>query len=133
MALRSQPDEPDQSPAHDPTRGLTLPGPGSQFTVGDLLDRTWSIYKAQWPACMAVYWGAGAANLVLLLTVDLLLSGLNELARDPTFYEFLRFLHFLAIWVVPAWLGIGQTLAMLKIARGEPVTLEDLFRAGLTC
>jgi hypothetical protein len=134
MALRPQPDEPEQSPANDPSRGLagredsTFLAPGARFNVGDLLDRTRSIYKAQWSTCMAVYWGAGAANVMLVLTVDLILSGLNDLTRDPTFYEFLRFLHFLAIWVIPAWLWIGQTLALLKIARGEAVTLEDLFR-----
>ena len=134
MSLRPQPDDPEQSPDLDPTRGSDrregspFPVPGTPFTVGDLLARTWSVYKAKWSTCMAVYWGAGAANVVLLLTVDLILSGLNDLARDPTFYDFLRFLHFLAIWVVPAWLWIGQTLAMLKIAHGEPVSLEDLFR-----
>ncbi len=77
---------------------------------------------------MTVYWGAGAANLMIVLTLDLLLSGINEMVRDPTFFDFLRFIHFLAVWVVPAWLWIGQSLALLKLARGEPVTLEDLFR-----
>ena len=73
-------------------------------------------------------------NLMVILTLDLILSGLSELAQDPIFFELLRFLHFLAFWVVPAWLWIGQSLALLKIARGEPVTLEDLFRGlALTC
>jgi hypothetical protein len=134
MDLRPQTDEPQKSPAQDPTGGAAgregspPPVAGVPFTVGDLLARTWSCYKAQWSTCMAVYWGAGAVNVMIILTLDLILAGVNDLARDPSFFEFLRFLHFLAFCVSSAWLWIGQSLGMLKIARGEPVTLEDLFR-----
>ncbi len=134
MELRPHTDEPRQSPTDDATRGSverkegTPFRMGATFTVGDILARTWSVYKAQWSTVIAVYWGAGAANVMLVLTFDLLLSSLNDLVRDPIFFEFLGFLHFLAICVIPAWLWIGQNLAMLKIVRGEPVTVEDLFR-----
>ena len=134
MERGPQTDEPRHAPAPDPMQGSdgrvepTFPRMGASFTVGDLLARTWSIYKSQWSTTMAIYWGAGAVNLMLLLTLDLILAGVNDLVRDPALFDILRFVHFLAFWVLPAWLWIGQSLALLKIARGEPVAPEDLFR-----
>ena len=55
---------------------------------------------------------------------------LNALAGEPEITPFLEFVRFLGMFLVPAWLWIGQSLAFLKIARREPVTLEDLFRGG---
>jgi hypothetical protein len=98
--------------------------------VGDLIRVTWSIFLARFSICLAAYWGSTAASWLILLVVSLTLAGLNDLVREPAFFEFVRFLLFLADVIVPAWLQIGLNLALLKIARQEPTTIEDLFRGG---
>src|SRR5262245_52963174 len=105
---------------------LNAPAP----SLDELLPWTWAIFRARLPACLGTYWGAAGAAWLILLALALLLSGLNELARDPTVFDFLRFLLFLAEWLIPAWLVIGQNFMLLKLARQEPVVLEDLFRGG---
>jgi hypothetical protein len=99
-------------------------------SLDEILPWTWAIFRARMPACFGAYWGATGAAWLILLAIAVLLSGLNDLARDPMVFDLLRFLLFLAELLVPAWLVIGQNLTMLKLARQEPVAPEDLFRGG---
>jgi hypothetical protein len=100
-----------------------LVAPDVPFTVGDLLNWTWAIYQARYSACLAVYWGAVALNWLILTT-------LNNTVREPASSLFLEFLFFLGRVIVPVWLLIGQNRGLLKIARQEPIALEELFRGG---
>jgi hypothetical protein len=98
--------------------------------VGAILGEAWSTFAAAWPACLVVYWGAVAAAWLILVLLTAILASFNVLAGEREITPFLEFVRFLGLFVVPAWLWIGQNLAFLKIARRESVSLEDLFRGG---
>jgi hypothetical protein len=79
---------------------------------------------------MIVYWGACSASWLLLYLLTLTLEGLGAIIADREITPILKFLEFLGLFLVPAWLWLGQSLAFLKLARKQPVALEDLFRGG---
>jgi hypothetical protein len=101
------------------------------FTVSDVFDRSWSIFRTRIWACLWVVWGTFGFNLAISLTMNVLLENLVNITRDPTIYRLLYILTMFGAAVLQAWIvWIGQTIAVLKIARGEPVAFEDLFEGG---
>jgi hypothetical protein len=106
------------------------PGPGAPIDLAGILGEAWSIFAMAWPACLIVYWGAGAASWLILVLLTAMRDGLIALAADREIAPILDFLLFLAIFLVPAWLWVGQNLALLRIARRQSVALEDLFHGG---
>src|SRR3954454_9963864 len=105
MALRPPHDERDETHAPAPPRPtLERSRATPQFSappasLGPIVDWTWSTFRSRLPTCIAAYWGAAAAGWLIILTLALLLSILNDLMREPALFEFLRFLDFLAIVV----------------------------------
>ena len=70
-----------------------------------------------------------AAAYLMLQLLTMILASFNVLIGEPEITPVLEFVQFLAKFLVPAWLWIGQTLAFLRIARREPFTIEELFPA----
>jgi hypothetical protein len=136
MDLRLPPD--DRGPIDDPVpRQLSFEriAPAAPSThplslAGEILSRAWSTYQARLSACWIAYWGEVLANWSILSTLLLVISGFNDAIREPVFLELSRFAFFLVQILVPVWLRIGLDRIMLKIARQEPVAVEDLFRGG---
>ncbi len=96
--------------------------------ISDVLSRTWTIFKARWPACLAVFWGPSAIVGVysaLLAGVMLAVMGINNKEPRP---------EAALVWllIIPAawWQFVVVELMLLKIARGEPVTMGDLLAAN---
>jgi hypothetical protein len=98
--------------------------------AGEILSRTWATYQARLAACWIAEWGEALANWSILATVFFVISGVNEAIREPALLESSRFAVFLVQILVPVWLRIGLDLIQLRIARREPVAIEDLFRGG---
>jgi hypothetical protein len=111
-----------------PGRSTAVASPVVPPEFGAILRAAWSTFATAWPACLIVYWGTAAAAWVFLVLLTATLASFNMLLGEPEITPVLEFVQFLGKILVPAWLWIGQTLAFLKIARREPVTLEDLFR-----
>src|SRR5437763_5761642 len=118
MALPSPPDDRDEARAPARTGSTSERGPA--HTVGEdpsprlaaILQATWSRFHGRLAACIAAFWGAAAANWLIVMICRAVLSGLNEAIGEPAFGEFARFLLFLADIVVPIWLQIGLNLAL---------------------
>ncbi len=97
------------------------------LSVRGIFRETWSIFAAAWPACLVIYWGATASSWLIMTILTLTLASFNALVADPQITPFLEFLRFLGLVVIPAWLGIGQNRAYLKLVRREPAAFDDLF------
>jgi hypothetical protein len=106
------------------------PGPGSPIDPVLLLGEAWTIFSAVWPACLVVFWGAVAAWWLIINLLVIVLASINVAIGDPAITPFLEFFRFLGLFLVPAWLWLGQSIAFLKIARRQPVAPADLFRGG---
>jgi hypothetical protein len=137
MATGLDPDSPgDETNPYAPPRSQLGHRPRGEFPtivpfdLGCILSATWAIYKERLGTCIAVCW------TVLALTFGtqfLQTRLLRELALAPgdQLQDFLvQFGIVFGGYVFHVWLNIGQNLAMLAMARGEPAVLERVFRGG---
>jgi hypothetical protein len=103
---------------------------GMPFTVNDVFRWSWAIFAERTRACVSIFWGVVGISLGINIVLSLLQENMAAGVRDPNAFKVLYILCLFASIVVQAWFGIGMALAMLKIARGELVTFEDVFRGG---
>jgi hypothetical protein len=97
----------------------------TQIELGDLLGRSWEIFKQCWGRSLAGTWASMAlvGTVIGLSCLPLLVRG-ND---DPHLADFALFGGAaLAVW----WLHLGLCSFTLKLARGEPTTWADLFDVG---
>ena len=80
--------------------------------------------------CLSIFWGVYGLNFVLVFLLMAAQDSLQAGVRDEIAFKLLYLLSLFAAYVIQFWLSIGMTLAMLKIARGQPVMFEDVFRGG---
>jgi phage FluMu protein Com len=118
---------PYQSPAATmmaaaPAGGMRRGFHPARIDLGEVLSRTWSIYKANlWPCVaaglvlIAVSWGESIGFLLVTR------------GRQPTAGEQgINLLFSIVQW----WLMLGELIFLLKIARGEPAAFADVFSGG---
>ncbi len=111
-----------RKPAGSPT---TVP-----FDVGSILGATWTIYKERLGYCMSVCWTAVVIMWGVQFLQNRVLHG-HGLANGVRSEPFLvTFAVFFGGYIFNTWLGIGQNLAMLSMARREAGAFEQLFRGG---
>jgi uncharacterized membrane protein len=126
-------DETSEPAAPEPSVAVTGrlgPDPGATIDLGTILREAWAIFAAAWPACLVVYWGACAASWLVLFVLTMALASFNVLIGDREVTPVLEFIRFAGLFLVPAWIWLGQTRAFLKLARRQPVALEELFQGG---
>jgi len=100
------------------------------FDLGCILSATWAIYKERLGACIAVCWTVLALTWGIQFWQTRLLRELAAAPGNRLQYFLVQFAVFLGGYVFHVWLSIGQNLAMLAVARGEPAVLVRVFRGG---
>jgi hypothetical protein len=100
------------------------------FEFGSILSATWAIYKERLGACIAVCWTVLALTWGTQFLQTRLLRELAVPPGDRLQYFLVQFAVFVGVYVFNVWLSIGQNLAMLAVARGEPSVLERVFHGG---
>jgi hypothetical protein len=100
------------------------------FTVGDLFNWTWCLYKERFGICLSIIWGVVAINLGVSLVSNLLLAATVAAVRDPIFTAVMQFAVIFGGNVVQIWLNVGTNLAFLKLVRRQEVAFEDVFTGG---
>lgn len=106
------------------------PGRGLPLHPPSVLAAALARFAATWPSCLVLYWGALLIGWLTLALLNLSLAVINVGIDDRSVTPFLEFVQFTGLFLIPAWLWIGQGTAFLKLARNEPVAPEDLFRGG---
>ncbi len=97
------------------------------FTVGDLWNWTWSLYKARFGICLTIILGVGGINLMLSIVSNILLNTVETAVRDPIIFAVSQIGIIFSTYVLSFWLSVGTNLAFLKIARREEVVFGDVF------
>jgi hypothetical protein len=100
------------------------------FDLGCIVSATWRSYKERFLSCMGI-----CLTVFTLVWVAQYMQRRvgQELipAQGDLFGTFLaRFVPFICVYIFSTWLTIGQNLALLRIGRGEPQALEQVFRGG---
>ena len=100
------------------------------FTIGDVLSRSWEIYKDRMGLCMGVVIGCYGLNVMVQLIYQAAMAA-APMARNPQLVAaFLGIFGTLGIWVFQMWTNIGQILVLFDIARGREGNFGDVFSGG---
>jgi hypothetical protein len=96
------------------------------LAIGDVLMRTWELYRAGFGACIVLgaIWLAACVVGWIGLTVA---SSVAPRARDPWLIVLLANV---AVFVGLTWIHVGQCLVLLDLARGREAVPGDVFQAG---
>ena len=110
------------------------PAPGA-FTptiidLNDIFSRTWEIFKQQWGMCLAVVVIVGAISFGVNIVVSLVCHGIGVAAGDDAVRMLLSLFGNLVTTVFSIWIGIGQSLYFLKVARGQRAEFGEIFSGG---
>jgi hypothetical protein len=103
---------------------------GVPFNVNDVFNWSWSIFTERMGTCLSIFWGVIGLALAVSIVLKAVQDSLTAGVRDEYLYKVLYILSMFAGNVIQAWLGIGLTLALLKIGRRQPVSFEDVFSGG---
>lgn len=97
----------------------------TRIDLADVFSRTWELFKQQWAMCLAAWLitavAGGVAFMVGIAVVGVLRAILGGLGG---------FLGWLALVLCFAWLGVGNMIFCLRLARGQRASFEDLFSGG---
>ena len=131
----TDPQNPYRSPG---AYGGPLPGYGqpegvfapTKIEMEDIFNRTWIIFKQQWGPCllaMIVVWAiSGAFNMIFGFG----LTFAGNMSGDREVIAVCNVASNLITTLFGIWLGIGQAIYFLKIARGQRAELGELFTGG---
>ena len=124
------PEERDGDNPYAPPQSSPALATGMPFTVNDVFRWSWAIFAGRTRECLSIFWGVIGIILAVSLFMNLVQDSMAAGVRDPNAFKVFYILTLFANIVIQGWLSIGMTLAMLKIARGELVTFEDVLRGG---
>jgi hypothetical protein len=121
------PPRPDLRPELIPAAGdlRTIP-----FSIGDVVSRTWEIYRDRMGMCIGVVIGCTAMEFAAQVAYSAARQ-VAPLARNPQAVGLVIGVGgFLAVIAFRIWIYIGQTIVMLDIARGRDADFGDIFTGG---
>lgn len=110
------------------------PGEPARFEAGEVISTGWEITKRNLGFLVALVMVALLLNLVVLLpAIAAYVMAVAEVQQGRPLRSGLVF--FLYLWSLPyaafsLYIGCGQTLACLRLARGEAASIGDLFAGG---
>lgn len=132
LPVRAADQNPYQAPTSAPwygeAAGVRLLQP-TIIDAGDVLDRTWTIFKSQFAAVLSVAFVFFVCIFGFSFITGLTLGGLARRARPVESLAAQAFIQVIQLFF-DTWLQAGLAIYMLKVARGEPASLADLFSGG---
>jgi hypothetical protein len=120
-------DNPYAPPQFSPAPALVA---GTPFTVNDVFQWSWAIFARRTRDCLSIFWGCFGISFATSVILKLVHDSLMGVVRDENTFKLLYILSLFAAQVLQFWLAVGLTRAMLRIARGLPVSFEELFSGG---
>jgi uncharacterized membrane protein len=124
---------PYQSPAPAAPSSSSQPQGAITPTVLDLNDifsRTWAIFKEQWGACLVGWLVIVVLSFAIGYGLGIASSFAARAFFGPDSVPTASGLASVLTQLIGVWLGIGLAIYSLKIARGEPAEIADLFSGG---
>jgi len=126
------PENPYAAPGeYTPAAPSYAPAPGAlRHTIidfGDVFSRTWEIFKVQWGMCLVVILIVGVINFVVNMVVSGVCQIIGMAAGDPAVAFMFSLSGNVLTTLFSVWIGIGEGLYFLKVARGQSAELSDIF------
>ena len=100
----------------------------TRIDFGEVLDKTWQIFKEKWLMCAAVAvvcfiisFAAGQINQIVMNVIIELAGPVGVVAAG---------IMYLAVQVFAIWIDVGLTIFFINTARGRPAEFSELFGGG---
>ncbi len=129
-----------ENPYQAPTAAMMSPhvtaGPGiyplvpSKMDLGDLMNRSWEIYKTQLGMLILVLFAVGAINFGANMIASVILQIITVAVNEPAVIVLANFVFQITLFVFQTWLTLGQLKFILKTGRGQPAEFTDIFTGG---
>jgi hypothetical protein len=100
------------------------------FDLGCIVSATWSVYKERFLSCIGICLTVFTFVWVAQYLQRRVGQEIFPAQGDPFSTFLARFVPFICVYIFSTWLTIGQNLALLRIARGEPEAFEQVVRGG---
>jgi len=101
-----------------------------QFSVGEVMARSWAIYQSRMGLCIAIAALAIVASIAAEFVFGMFIMLVSAVTKDPIAVGVVVGLVFLGLMIFTVWVGIGQSVAYLKLAQGRWASVEHLFTGG---
>jgi len=125
---------PYQAPQFGAAPAAIPPGTGvfqpSRIDVGDILNRAWVIFQANWPMVILVMFVAYLLTTIVSHGMLAVIGLLNVAIGDNVVIVIGQTLQNIIVQVFSLWIGLGVQLYLLRTSRGEASTFGDLFGGG---
>lgn len=102
----------------------------TRIDIGDVLSRSWEIYKDQLWMCIGVVVLGLVINYAAQIVGQIVLVAMQAARLPFSLLMAANILLSLLQMVFQLWINIGQAVCLLKIARGQPGAINDLFQGG---
>jgi hypothetical protein len=102
----------------------------TRIDLGDVFNRTWAIFKVEWGMCLVVLIVVWLISMGVNIVVSIVTGIGGAVAGEPVVALMFSIMGNLLTMLFSVWIGIGQALYFLKIARGQQATLADIFSGG---
>ena len=119
------------SPFDQAGESVAAPGPSQPTIVdlGDIFSRTWEIFKPNWGMCLLVIILVIVLNVVVAFGIGFA-TEISKAGGDAVMTALVSMVGNLVATAFQIWIGIGQALFFLKIARGQQAEIGDVFAGG---
>jgi hypothetical protein len=109
-----------------PQTELTIP-----CSIDAIVSASWSIFQNNIGTCLGIVWAMVLIDLGLRVVSFVVITGLQvAMPGEERAIAILNLGMALVLGVIQLWLGIGMNLALLRVARGQPVSFDILFSGG---
>ncbi len=100
------------------------------INVGDVINRSWQIFRPNMGICVGVFVTVMVANGAVSVLGNVVTSMMTAMGNNELVMLSWIVWNGLAQQLFSVWLGLGLTLFMLKLARGEDASFGDLLGGG---
>jgi hypothetical protein len=125
---------PYQSPSPFAPMQTPLAPPGeirpTIVDLGDVMSRAWEIYKTEWGMCLVAILVVMGCNFGVSMVFGIARGIIVAVTRDQNLGVIFAMFTNLVTQVFSAWITIGQTRYFLKVARGQPAEIGEIFSGG---
>jgi phage FluMu protein Com len=112
-----------------PTGGATDIVP-TVMDIGEVLNRTWAIYKANFWMCVGVVAVALVLSQAASQVTNIVVMPLQAAGADIVVVMIANFVCTVVATVFNFWIALGQTLFLIQLARGNNPEFMLLFQGG---
>ena len=101
-----------------------------QTSVSEVFSKSWAVFKEQWLMICGLVVTVGVINFVLNVVLKVVTESLTPLIDVPALPVLIDTGVFFITFAIQIWLGIGQTLVLLDLARNRAAHFNKLFAGG---